>query len=259
MKNYIRKLVLKLPGGGWLWSKLKTVRAYQLLKKAVPEAKNPEAIFEHHYKYNYWGDQESASGSGSTLAYTENIRQKIPELMVEFKFREILDAPCGDYNWMRKVVWKSNVQYTGGDIVRSVVERNKSVYQSASVNFLHLDIVNGSLPHADLWLCRDCLFHLSDVSIFKALHNFLDSGIPYLLTSSHPESDLNNDIPDGSFRLLNLLLPPFSLPKPIREIEDWVEGFPVRYLGLWDRDAIEVALGQNKKYHKAIHESHMPD
>jgi hypothetical protein len=34
---------------------------------------------------------------------------------------------------------------------------------------------------------------------------------------------------------VNLRLPPFNLPEPTALIDDWIDGTPVRQLGLWTR------------------------
>src|SRR5688500_7192394 len=60
-------------------------------------------VFTEIYRQNMWQNEESVSGDGSTLSYTQNIRSEIPKLIKQFKFREVLDAPCGDYNWFRHV------------------------------------------------------------------------------------------------------------------------------------------------------------
>ena len=59
---------------------------------------------------------------------------------------------------------------------------------------------------------------------------------------------MNSDIPTGAFRELNLQLPPFSLDKPLRVIDDWIEGHPVRRLGLWKPEVVRYALTSNKEF-----------
>jgi hypothetical protein len=203
-------------------------------------------IFDHHYRTNEWGNKESVSGSGSTLRYTENIRREIPKLVTQFDVKAILDAPCGDFNWFGKIAFDRDIRYIGGDIVQALIESNQSRFGGERTSFVSLDITRDPLPQVDLWLCRDCLFHLSNVDIFFAINNFLRSDIQFLLTSTHTECDENVDIPTGSFRLLNLQLPPFSFCDPLYTIDDWIEGFPRRQLALWERKTLMVALESNK-------------
>ena len=209
-------------------------------------------IFDYYYQNKTWGDSESVSGPGSTLAYTENIRSKIPALVEELGVHVILDSPCGDFNWLRAIEWNTAISYIGADIVKALIEKNQLLYGDANKSFISLDITNDKLPQADLWLCRDCLFHLSYKDIAVAIQNFLDSDIRYILTSNHQNCTNNKDITTGSFRLLNLELPPFNLGKPIHVIDDWIEGFPERQLCLWERNTLINKLGCDKKFQELL-------
>src|SRR3990172_1030633 len=153
----------------------------------------------------------------------------------------MLDAPCGDYGWLGSVARDLDVAYIGGGIVADLIATNHKEFGSARTRFDVIDITSDVLPKVDLWLCRDCLFHFSNADIFSTLDNFLRSEIPFLLTTTHPECDENTDIPTGSFRLLNLEIAPFNFPNPIERIDDWIEGYPVRQLALWERASIARA------------------
>lgn len=197
-----------------------------------------QTIFSHHYKTNFWGDQESRSGPGSTLAYTAGLRQALPGLLNELEVKVFLDAPCGDFNWMKEVEMP-NIKYLGCDIVPEMIAELKIKYGREDRVFNVLDIVNDSIPMADIWLCRDVLFHLSNDDVLRTLQNFLESDIPWLLTSTHSEGGNKKDIQSGGFRLLNLESAPFNLPKAERYINDSIPGFPARCLGLWHKDALK--------------------
>lgn len=228
-----------------------TFRIYYAVKKRLIGS-NPEEVFTKIYEQNVWGNPESASGDGSTLTYTENIRNEIPKLIHRLAVGTIFDAPCGDHNWFNKIRFELPVAYIGADIVSELIEANKTKFPSPAKQFIKCNIIVDPPPKADLWLCRDALFHFSDRDIFLTLNNFINSEIDFLLTSSHPYSNLNQDIYTGSFRSLNLELPPFGLPSPDFEIDDWIEGFPVRKLCLWDRPTIARSLSENPEFLKAV-------
>jgi hypothetical protein len=234
IKNSLRMIISALPGGKTLRRK----RGYLIDKRRLSRIGNAKEIFNHYYQVNIWGNDESASGPGSTIQYTENIRQIIPQVAKELGISVILDAPCGDYNWFRLINWETEISYIGGDIVKPLIYRNQKLYGNNWMNFIKLDITLDVLPKADLFLCRDCLFHLSNCDIMRVIDNFLKSDIRFILTSTYPNFVGNYDIPSGSFRQLNLQLPPFSFGKPIRMIDDWIEGYPVRKLALWEREAL---------------------
>ncbi|PJB64155.1 MAG: glycosyl transferase [Armatimonadetes bacterium CG_4_9_14_3_um_filter_66_14] len=214
--------------------------------------RDAEQLFTHYYTVNRWGNKESVSGAGSTLEYTENIRRGIPRLTERLGVKTILDAPCGDYNWFSHIPRAKGPTYVGGDIVEPLVRRNQEVFGDATTCFRQLDVIRDELPAAELWLCRDCLFHLSNADVFLTIANFLRSDVRYWLTSTHPECEQNMDIPTGSFRLLNLELPPFGFCKPQVTLDDWIEGFPARLLGIWEREELSQALANNAAVQVAV-------
>jgi hypothetical protein len=148
----------------------------------------------------------------------------------------MLDVPCGDYHWMNEVDL-GGVAYTGGDIVRELVDRNLVTHAREGVAFQYVDLVSGPLPRADLVFCRDCLVHFSFEDVLSAFETIRASGAKYLLTTTFVDREKNHDIPTGSWRPLNLEKPPFGLPAPLRLVdEECTEGGGVhrdKALGLW--------------------------
>lgn len=169
-------------------------------------------VFTRIYEEHLWGGI-SKSGPGSDLTQTEILIREIPVILNRYNIKKIIDAPCGDFNWM-KFVNLSNVEYLGCDIVESVVVKNKQ-YESTSIKFDVLDIVNDELPTGDLIFVRDCLVHFSYDMIFKFLNNLKNSDIKYLMTTSFINRNYNYDINCGEWRPLNLMCSPFNLPRPI--------------------------------------------
>jgi hypothetical protein len=165
---------------------------------------------------------------GSTLLATEIVRDALPKLLAELHAGTILDIPCGDFNWMKLV--DLNAKYIGADIVEDLIEVNRKLYSSESRSFVRLNLLTDPLPQADLILCRDCLFHLSFQHIEQALSNLKRSNAAYLLTTTNPSVKKNRNIATGEWRRLNLQAAPFSLPQPLRLIDEQVEG---KFLGLW--------------------------
>jgi SAM-dependent methyltransferase len=243
MRDAINKFLQKVPGSS------KFLKAYSsnVERSQIRRFKNLEELFTSYYSNNRWGDKESLSGPGSTIDYTENIRRKIPELINELSIQKILDAPCGDYNWFRKVPRNKNIYYVGGDIVEPMVRKNKELYKNDNTSFVKLDITKDRLPSADMWICRDCLLHFSYTDIFRTINNFLKSKIRYFLTSTNTGCSKNTNIKTGESRLINLELPPFNFCAPLYSIDDWIEGYPIRKLFLWERHMLQNTLSSNKK------------
>jgi hypothetical protein len=233
-REQLRKIILTVPGGAAAISSIHAYRKRQLLKRLATTAD----VFTHHFEENYWGHKESRSGEGSSLEHTANIRREIPLLIESLGLKSILDAPCGDYNWFRHIERKADVRYTGGDIVAPLIAQNNAQFGNENTQFAVMNIIADPLPDADLWLCRDCLFHLPNADIHRALDRFRQSNICYLLTTTYPGCETNADILTGDFRQINLLIAPFSLPAPKQLIDDWVPGSAVRHLALWERSML---------------------
>lgn len=240
----LKMLMGLLPGG-------KTLAAYYSRRRrarSLAPLGDMEGVFSHYFTVNKWKNAESVSGVGSTFENTQSIREALPGLLRRLEVRSILDAPCGDYNWFRFVDRPKGIRYTGGDIVKALVLSNQQKYADETTAFIALDIVHDALPRADLWLCRDCMPHLAEELIVRAIKSFLRSDIRYLLTSVHPDCEANTDILTGDFRLLNLERLPFSFPPPLARIDDSSKGLDRKYLGLWERDALRRALESNDAF-----------
>jgi 2-polyprenyl-3-methyl-5-hydroxy-6-metoxy-1,4-benzoquinol methylase len=187
-------------------------------------------VFSEIHRTNAWRDPESVSGRGSTLAKTTVITSQLPVLLQELNAESLIDAACGDFNWMRYVDLGS-IKYTGVDIVPALIARNRQLYQTDQRTFALQDITKDRLPDADVILCRDCLIHLSFKSIKAAISNFKQTSAPHLLCTTHSTVMENTDCLDGSWRNINLLLPPFNFPQPITLfVEDAELG---KGLGVW--------------------------
>jgi hypothetical protein len=190
------------------------------------------------HRENIWKDQESKSGPGSNLGYTAPLRHALPGILRSRDIHSMLDAPCGDFSWMQKVDLPVGFDYVGSDIVPELVDGLRAQYASPTRRFVTLDVRHDMLPEADLWLCRDCLIHLSNADAFAVLENFASSKIRYLLTTTYNFGSVNSDIVTGNFRLLNLRARPFQLPTPLEFIFDYVDPWPPRRLALWSNQQI---------------------
>lgn len=211
VKNSLRSLALTVPGGtaAYRWCAAALGRwRFRRMFPGLASTTDAATVFDHFYRTNAWGIEESVSGPGSALAYTAKLRTELPRLVHALGVRTLLDAPCGDAHWMRAIEWHEPIHYLGGDICSALIDRNRAANDRDGWSFLPLDIRHDPLPQADLWLCRGCLFHLPERDVLAVLRNFLRHDIRYLPTSCHTACRINSDAPTGGFRLLNLRLPP---------------------------------------------------
>jgi len=176
-----------------------------------------EEHFTNIYKTNYWNGINSKSGTGSDLHTTRIMRPQLIEMINRRKFKTMVDAPCGDFFWMKDTIKYLEIdKYIGVDIVKEMIDKNNEQYSIDSIiSFQHGDVVNQALPKVDLIFSRDCLVHFSYETAKKILRNYIDSGSEYLLmTTFMSDQRQYGDILDGQWRAINFLKQPMNLPKP---------------------------------------------
>ncbi len=195
-----------------------------------------DAIFRDIYRRNHWSGPESRSGLGAGVDQTGTLATALPDLLRRLGVEVLLDLPCGDYGWMRRIELPV-VRYIGADLLPELIRPLQQRFGGGGRSFVVLDLTRDPLPGADLLLCRDCLVHLSFGDIRRALGNLLRSGIPWLLTTTFPEGEANEEIATGDWRPLNLERDPFGFPAPLELLnERCTEGggiFADKSLGLW--------------------------
>ena len=89
------------------------------------------------------GLPETLCGRGSTLASTAHMRPIFQHLLWEYKIKSLLDAPCGDFNWMATIDL-AGIDYLGLDI--SADNLAAAWKRAPQLRFLSWDIVNTPLP-----------------------------------------------------------------------------------------------------------------
>ena len=174
-----------------------------------------EQVFTSIYDQAIWGKDESGkgtSGGGSTIEATEEYRAFLQDFLKRHSIKSVVDVGCGDWQFSRLIHW-GDIQYTGIDIVKPVIERNQKAYSTPSIAFIHGNGIYMDLPKADLLLCKDVLQHLSDEDIMAFTHQFgkfkhclitNDADVPHL-------SNYNCPIKQGEWRTLDLTRSPFAM------------------------------------------------
>lgn len=193
--------------------------------------------FQKIYEKNLFGGAESMSGTGSSLEQTEKIRRELPRLLDRLGIKNILDAPCGDCNWIAELDW-TGINYTGIDIVSKLIEANRTRLAGRPLTFMTADLCEDTLPRTDLILCRDCWVHLDYMRIRSCLVNFRKSGTRYLLTTTFTRRPKNRDLGGIIWRPLNLQAAPFYFPEPLELLVEGCTEEHERYadksLALWN-------------------------
>jgi len=138
-----------------------------------------------------------------------------------------------------------DVAHLGAEAVADLVAANSARQAGARGRFQVIDLANDALPRVDLVFCRDLFAHVSFADALQVIHNLKRSGSTYLLTTTFTDRAVNLDSATGEWRALNLALPPFALPPPLRLLEehstargaDWVD----KRLGLWRLTDVLIA------------------
>lgn len=198
---------------------------------------NLQKRFSLIYKENIFEGKQSRSGEGSDMVQTAEIRRVLPDLLRELQIESFLDAPCGDWFWMKETPLGVS-KYIGADIVKELIEDNQKKFGDVKHEFICRDLAMDDLPCVDLIFCRDCLVHLNYADVMKVLANFKRSGSKYLLTTTFAGRVENKDLVGKDiWRTLNLQAAPFNFPQPIKLInEQCTEAdskFTDKSLGLW--------------------------
>jgi hypothetical protein len=213
------------PPSVWIHQRVRSVQ--RVLNLGTPSI---EQIFSNIYRNNSWADPESVSGHGSTLGRTAVIREALPAMLKDVEAKSLLDAACGDFNWMQHVDL-ANIQYLGVDVVPELIANNQRAYGNTRRNFLVIDLTKNDVPRADVILCRDCFIHLSFKHARAMIANFKRSGSKYLIATTHVHVSKNTDIESGGWRSVNIQLSPYNFPSPLQLIVEAPE--LGKALGMW--------------------------
>jgi len=219
--------------------------AGRILARIRPAADH-RAVFGGIFRRNEWGDAESVSGPGSTRARGADFTPELVALLRRLEARTLLDAPCGDFNWIAEAA-DAVERYVGVDVVPELVRRNLRDHPAAGRSFVLADISRDPLPAADVVLCRDCLVHFSTRDVWATLANFRRSGSRYLLTTTFVARGANADIRTGSWQPLNLQAAPFHFPPPLELVDERCTHtggiFRDKRLGLWELASLPSRRG----------------
>jgi SAM-dependent methyltransferase len=192
------------------------------IERRFRDSSNAE-IFSTVYERQHWGldgDDSFSSGDGShdptiVAPYIDAVRDFLTSLPAK---PDVVDLGCGDFNVGRQVR-PYCAGYVAGDVVPSLIERNKTMHADAEVEFRCLDIANDPLPDGDVVTIRQVLQHLSNADIAKVVPKIAQYEYA-IITDHQPAGDFvpNVDIPSGPHirvgigSALDLAQEPFGLP-----------------------------------------------
>jgi hypothetical protein len=193
-----------------------------------------------------WSKVEAGQGASALRA--------VLRVVSMFDIHSIADVPCGDgcfsgvlLGALHNSTSGRRFEYVGVDIVTSLIEKNRAVYEDGSTHFINADVIaSATLPHAELIFSRQMLQHLCNEDALRFLRLVARSNAHYALLTTFETSDafVNADIPcaSGDFRPQDLTKPPYSLPPPMMLFSEHYPLDPRTALGLWSVRALRRRL-----------------
>lgn len=164
-----------------------------------------------NFKWKY-GNGESRSGEGSSLYWTENYRTELSKILDDYKISKILDCSCGDWNWMKDLSHKL-IDYTGVDIVDSLIKKNNEIYSSDKIKFVCNDMLNfleNTKESYDLVICRHTFEHLPDEYVINTLNTIVKKTKFCLFSSQDVIQNVDINFDGYRSRNINLRLNPYK-------------------------------------------------
>lgn len=176
-----------------------------------------------------WIEKEKPRNSEALLAL-------LPVILKRYNVKSFLDVGCSNRYWIKNVDW-SDIRYVGIDIVKQIVDINKSLW--TDLEFYRVNPIEESIKEYgdfDMIFIRNMLIHNTLHGCKSILENVKQSGATYLMASTSPEIEENIDNKAIWVQKRNLQIEPFNLPEPWDLIPEMIKTFKVRennYMGIW--------------------------
>jgi hypothetical protein len=135
----------------------------------------------------------TVNGPGSSLRYTTNLREQLPDLLKKYGIQTVLDAPCGDLTWIKQTRLDFLYSYIGMDVDRRIIDTVRAEmapWKQATFICTNL-LTRKKLPKVDVILSRDFLAHLTNDYLELMINKYRASGSRYLLASNYPGASNN--------------------------------------------------------------------
>jgi len=183
----------------------------RLNKKTLQQFKDMSAktAFELIYEKQYWGSADGHpyySGSGShdvaiVAPYIKSMKNWLKSLD---KNIHLVDLGCGDFSVGNQLLTETN-SYGACDVSCSLIDFNKTKFESEKLKFYCLDAIEDKLPKGNVLVIRQVFQHLANNDIEKIIRKFND--FEYVVITEHiPEKEFiaNKDKsigPDSRLRI----------------------------------------------------------
>ena len=181
-----------------------------------------EEAFTNVYERKIWGDNgeteyAGSSGSGSTVDYNKTYIPYLKEIINKNKIKTIVDLGCGDFKCGKLIYDDLDVEYTGYDVYKKIVDYNTQ--QHPKYKFKHLDFCNQKeeIIKADMCILKDVLQHWTLENIYTFLDYLVKNKLfKFILIVNCCQQNADNTIIEtGDFRPLSSNLFPLKKYNPV--------------------------------------------
>lgn len=169
-----------------------------------------EKIFSKIYETDFW---TNGSGPGSHPDVTVEYRGILQKLFNDDRMTTYVDVGCGDWQFMKLIEIPENKTYVGYDIVKSVIDKNKELYEKDNIRFYHNTDIN-NIQGGDLLIVKDVMIHWPNEQVSYFIKNVLPKFKYALFTEGYcsKEEGLNSDLDThGKYRCIDVSDAPFNL------------------------------------------------
>lgn len=136
-----------------------------------------ESFFTYIYENKQWGDNENinyngSSGGGSDIDYNKDTYVPfLKDFIITHEIKNIVDLGCGDFKCGNLIYHDLDINYTGYDTYKKVVDYNLSQYPLPKYFFEHLDFYNNkeTIINGDLCILKDVIQHWTTDEIYTFL------------------------------------------------------------------------------------------
>ena len=163
-----------------------------------------------------------------TIQALAHIMNRIKE---DYGISTCVEIGCGDFNVAQMYAGLFE-EYTGIDIVDSIIKENHRRYGSESIHFAQMDAVTDVLPDAELLVIRQVLQHLNNAEIKRIISKFGNYNYILIGETQYKKQlaeNCNKDIDRSRNTRRNkksgvyLEEPPFSLNTQIMNVTEYSE------------------------------------
>lgn len=133
----------------------------------------------------YWNQRYAEGGNSGAGSYGDAMLRKVDLLAGLPDVRSVIDVGCGDFSLGGELTRrKPDALYLGIDQSEFIVKRNAELYESDKIHFMREGEV--AMPHTDLVLCLDVLFHISNLGeYYEILAKLRSLWTKYLVVTAY--------------------------------------------------------------------------